>query len=366
MRVGILAMLVMFAAGCGGGVTTGAMPAPSPDGPAEDGAPGDGTGGAILDPAETGPWAVGVRTVEMTDPSRSRTFLVDVWYPVDPRSPDGSPNEYVLDGPFGPLYQAQTPARRGATPAEGPWPLVLFSHGYGGVRFQSHFLTEHLASHGYVVAGPDHPGNTLTDFGQLGDDAATAQSAVDRPLDLRFVLDRLVLGIPSFEVEVDGDRVATSGHSFGGWTALETARQDPRIDVIVPMAPGFKAGATPAFVADLARPLAIVGGGADHTCPFDTDQQAPYELAQPAKALLKVVDAGHLDFSNLCDVPLAAIFVSDGCDPSSVDPAIVRDRSRTIAAAFLHRYLDVDAAYDEYLAPAYVQSLGNVQFWREP
>src|SRR5436309_3427166 len=38
------------------------------------------------DPAQPGPFAAGVRTVMMTDPSRSRTFAVDIWYPVDPAS----------------------------------------------------------------------------------------------------------------------------------------------------------------------------------------------------------------------------------------------------------------------------------------
>ncbi len=36
--------------------------------------------------------------------------------------------------------------RRGA-----PYPTILFFHGNGGVRAQSYFLTEHLASHGFVV-----------------------------------------------------------------------------------------------------------------------------------------------------------------------------------------------------------------------
>ena len=42
----------------------------------------------------------------------------------------------------------------------GPWPIILFSHGNQGIKEQSFFLTEHLASHGYLVVAPDHQYNT--------------------------------------------------------------------------------------------------------------------------------------------------------------------------------------------------------------
>ena len=44
---------------------------------------------------------------------------------------------------------------------DGPYPLIVFSHGNGGLGVQSFFLTEYLASHGYVVVCPDHTGNSL-------------------------------------------------------------------------------------------------------------------------------------------------------------------------------------------------------------
>ena len=54
---------------------------------------------------------------------------------------------------------------RDATPAPGgPFPGVVFSHGMAGHRRQSTFLCTHLASHGFVVASPDHVGNTLPEM----------------------------------------------------------------------------------------------------------------------------------------------------------------------------------------------------------
>src|SRR5262249_1352094 len=111
---------------------------------------------ALQDPNAPGPWKVGVHTVQLTDPARNRTFATDVWYPIDPSTTDGKPNEYKLESLFGTLASIASPARRDATPLAGTFPLVLFSHGFGGIRFQSYFVTERLASHGFVVVAPDH------------------------------------------------------------------------------------------------------------------------------------------------------------------------------------------------------------------
>src|SRR5262245_40894822 len=177
------------------------------DPPAPDGAPAsDAALGPAADPAQPGPFAAGVRTVMMTDPSRNRTFAVDIWYPVDPATGGGRANQYQLQALGLTLASLSTPARRDGTPAAGgPWPLVIFSHGYGGVRFQSFFLTEQLATHGFVVAAPDHPGNTMADLILGGGDAT--QSSIDRPLDVLFVLEKMLAGTSGVAVTVDGSRV---------------------------------------------------------------------------------------------------------------------------------------------------------------
>ena len=46
---------------------------------------------------------------------------------------------------------------------KGPFPLVVYSHGSGGQRYVSAFLTEALAARGFVVAAADHTGNTALD-----------------------------------------------------------------------------------------------------------------------------------------------------------------------------------------------------------
>ena len=144
------------------------------------------------------------------------------------------------------------------------------------------------------------------------------------------------------------------------------ARRDPRVRAVLPLAPGFKQGATPDFVAALARPILIVGGTLDDTCEYATDQELPYTLAQTPKHLLGVVGAGHLDFSNLCDVAIARLFVDDGCEPDNIDPAVVHRRVRAVGTAFALRYLLDDERAEPYLAPAAVAALGDVVYQRAP
>jgi dienelactone hydrolase len=64
----------------------------------------------------------------------------------------------------------------------------------------------------------------------------------ERPEDAIFVLDRVLAG--DGPVEIDADRIGITGHSFGGWTTLETTGRDRRIRAALPLAP---AGGSAAF-----------------------------------------------------------------------------------------------------------------------
>src|SRR5207245_6721694 len=89
--------------------------------------------------AEPGPFPVGVQTLALVDPSRTdvtgsgpRPVTIEVYYPSTPAAVAGVPHD--LAEVLG-VAVAPTPAfRHGARPP-GPFPLVLFSHGHGGIRF---------------------------------------------------------------------------------------------------------------------------------------------------------------------------------------------------------------------------------------
>ncbi len=177
--------------------------------------------------AQRGPHPVG--TLEITIPGeegvagREAPLSATVWYPA--LNPDEL--EEAARYRVG-LFTLEGRALPDAAPdaANGPYPLVIFSHGSGGMRFQSLYLTEHLASHGFVVIAADHPGNTVQDALFGGSDAAYLNGLIQnfgtRPLDiLRQItyLDALPADSPLAGL-MDMARIAVSGHSFGGYTAL--------------------------------------------------------------------------------------------------------------------------------------------------
>src|SRR5262249_61965308 len=97
-----------------------------------------------------------------------RPLGVEVGYPAEATGPR---DRYrVLPG----FPLSEQDAARDLPVRAGRYPLVLFSHGFGGHRRQSTFLTTHLASHGYVVAAPDHTGTTLVDLLHAGAAAPSA------------------------------------------------------------------------------------------------------------------------------------------------------------------------------------------------
>ena len=200
------------------------------------------------DPFVRGSFPVGVRSHDLTDPARQRTFPVEVWYPAaeEHQGQDlaaDTQDQYVMMQ--GVPSTPQT-AVRDAKLGVGKFPLIGFSHGLGGHRRQTTHFCAHLASHGFVVASPDHVGNTFMEmmtggaagFGEGGIEKIK-QSASDRPRDMSFIFDQLLAGEMGVPVEcLDAQAIGMTGHSFGGWTALQTAGQDSRVRASLPLAPG--------------------------------------------------------------------------------------------------------------------------------
>jgi len=89
---------------------------------------------------------VGYRAVDLTN-EKGTTVTVAVWYPTVE-----TPKPHHYGGPtWGNVALDAEPYAK-----EGPYPLLVFSHGYGGGGLSATFLTEPLASRGWLVAAPDH------------------------------------------------------------------------------------------------------------------------------------------------------------------------------------------------------------------
>jgi predicted dienelactone hydrolase len=264
-----------------------------------------------------------------TDATDNRTLPSVVWYPAAeatrarPKAALGDALLPAVRSTLGALTAAgylDTPSNSvvDADIADGgPFPLIVFSHGNTGIGAQSYFLTEYLASHGYIVVCPDHtgnaimtqmPGGTAIGYGGEGGAYSLAMATADRPADVSFLVDAMTelnADDPAgrFTDKVGLDHIGLTGHSFGGLTTLLGMEQDDRFDVGAPMAP-----AVPASSA-IDRPVIHFVASEDQTLPIPAIATNYASLTGP-KAYITVVDAGHFSFSNGCPFGIGA---GDGC-----------------------------------------------------
>jgi predicted dienelactone hydrolase len=103
----------------------------------------------------------------------------------------------------------------------------LISRGLGSGRAAFKYFAEHLASHGFVVAVPEHPGSSDRQISALldgkADDVSNPKEFLDRPLDVSYLLDelsRLNQTDERFKGRLNLNQVGVMGQSFGGYTAL--------------------------------------------------------------------------------------------------------------------------------------------------
>ena len=164
------------------------------------------------------------------DPTYDRPITVEVWYPAN--LPTGTESIVTYDEVMGTANDPKRPlvpftfqgrASRDATPAavETPFPLVIVSHGYVGSRYLMTYLTENIASKGYVVVAIDHTESTFKD-------ASPFQSTLlNRAKDALFILEEMsqlkTEESRFLEGLVDANNTAIVGYSMGGYGALNAA-----------------------------------------------------------------------------------------------------------------------------------------------
>lgn len=337
--------------------------------------PGPRHGGHRPEPDVLGPFRVGRTTFTLADPARAgRALTVDAWYPVDAADAEGTaPSQLDLL-----VTTLALPNARHEPPVSGArrFPLVVFSHGSGGVRFQSWFLMEHLASQGYVVVAPDHAGNTALDS-LYGTSRPFAEMAVERPRDVSFVIDQMLARSAEptdrFGGRIDAEHIAVVGHSFGGFTALAAAAgfgpvaPDPRVDAVVPIAPASSSFSDEQLAA-IATPTLLLSGTSDVTTPIATQTVRPWELltARPAYRV-DIRAAGHGSFTNVCELrdalvdaglppDLLAFLVdqaAEGCAPELIPIGEAQRLTNLYVTAFLRLTLDGDAGARRYLTKGF-------------
>lgn len=156
---------------------------------------------------QPGPYRWEQETIVLEDQSRDRTIPVDVYLPVV------------------------------TMPRSTPHPVIVISHGLGSDRTSFAYLAQQLASYGFVVAVPEHPGSSAAQLQALlsgqADQVTPPSEFINRPLDVSYLLDelsRLANRDPTLQDRLNLEQVGVIGHSFGGYTALALAGAPLQLD----------------------------------------------------------------------------------------------------------------------------------------
>ena len=284
------------------------------------------------DPVRVGPFPVGVTTHVFVDSARTdhftqkpRTLVTEIWYPAADSSramPKSKLADFIPGGVtpeletyfekrLGTKFEALNKSYwmssvRDAPVRAGRWPVIVFSHGNGGNRYQNTFWCDFIASHGYVIVSADHTGNAaitiLKDGNVPYQPGERANSAADRPKDMSFLLDQMEKwnagtegSDTRFKGRFDLSRPCAAGMSFGSMTAVRVAETDSRFKSVIAMS-----GAYPED-KNLKVPTLWMIGAEDRTIgPIGNSiVRTHHEKHEGPSFLLELKNGGHYSFTDM-------------------------------------------------------------------
>jgi dienelactone hydrolase len=322
----------------------------------------------LATPAPMGRQVVGTRLASLADtnyrdpytPSgAARELMVRFWYPATltgscTPAPYTSPAVWSYFGTLlgVALPQVSTRSCLDASVAAGAHPVVVLTHGFTGTFTDYTYLTEDLASRGYIVASVNHTYEaTATELadGRLEksvygsylsrdtryDADSVAQAISVRLQDLRFVLDKLTVlnheaGGP-FLGKLDLDRLALAGHSLGGLTTLQVLAREPRFKAGVVLDGAVTGRATPV----VRQPVLALLAGDAHP---DPDECRTWSALQTPPLAVRLPGVDHVALSD------AAWLAGSALATGTRDPARLLSDTRRSVAAFLDATLQGSSA----------------------
>ena len=322
-----------------------------------------------LQPQLPGPYTWKKSSVTLTSPNRDRTFNMDIYLPQ--RSPQ-------------------------------PAPVVVISHGLGSDRISFQYLAKHLASYGFAVAVPEHPGSNAQQIQNLvtgrTNEIVEPAEFINRPLDIKDLLDyltKLSTTDPAYQGQLDLQRVGVIGQSFGGYTALALAGaginfaelendcelenetwnlslllqcrarglernqynfSDPRIKAAIAINPIVSSILGDTNLSQIKIPVMLIAGSADTVAPALLEQIQPFTwLTSPNKYLVVMNNGTH--FSTIEESP-QSLFLPPA-EAIGPEPALARRYVSGLSLAFMETYLNNKSNFRPYLEPSYALSISG-------
>ena len=289
---------------------------------------------------------------------------------------------------------------------KGKTPVIVISHGLGSGPDDFIEYAEHLASYGYVVAVPQHPGSDLNHIAEML--AGTApeffqlQEFIDRPLDISYVLDELERrNAQEYESRLNLQTVGAIGHSFGGYTVLALAgagidfeklelacgpinwtpnismllqcralnlpRQaysfrDPRVAAVLTIDPVGSEVFGPRGFSQIEIPALLIAGSEDRTAPAILEQLRIFSwLASPERYLALIEGKPHLGNFSRLEAGVKFLLFKVLPNLSIADLNLFHRYACVVSLAFLEMHISQQdrATYQPYLQAAYAAYLSQ-------
>lgn len=328
----------------------------------------------LIDPRQPGPYGVQPKLRwQLEDKSRNRRFYADIYQPQRQRA--------------------------------GKTPVVVFSHGLASRPEDFATLGEHLASYGYLVIMPQHPGSDVQQaqalLSGLSREVFYKNEFLDRPKDISYVLDELERrNQREFSGRLDLTSVGSIGHSFGGTTALlvagaeidwqnlkrecglgnypntslflqcqaldlpqdKYAFRDERITSVFTLNPVTSALFGREGLAKVKIPVVLLAGSFDPAAPAVLEQMRTFPWLGSADKYLVLSDGqAHIDFSQL-DAGISDLLGSMG-DLTLPSPDLLNTYRDGLLVPFFEVYLSKNPEFKPFIESysSYAQHLSQGQ-----
>ena len=281
-----------------------------------------------------------------------------------------------------------------------PLPLIVISHGLGSDLTTFAYLAQHLASHGFAVAVPEHPGSSARQIeallSGLDSDVTPPQELIDRPLDIKFLLNNLAR---NYGNKIDTNNVGMVGQSFGAYTTLalsgaklnwttlerdcpdldnswnlswliqclalqipspisETKLKDDRIKSAIAINPLVSSVFGQESLSKIRIPVMLISGSADPITPALPEQITPFTWLTTFNKYFVLLKGGT-HFSTLNESAGSIPVPEQAIGPS---PKIAQNYLKQLGLAFFSRYVTGQPLYDDYLNAEYGAIISRKKF----
>ena len=332
-------------------------------------------------PQPTGGFNVGTQSFELTDTNRlewftkdnledTRKIMVQVWYPTI--DTEGKKENYIDYGKirakalaeqfdykpfiFNSLIKVKSNSFSNAKAdnQNGPYPLVIFSHGLGGNRTQNTANIESLVSNGYIVFAIEHTydanitvfnDSTYIEFDSyLSDDVGREEfykvripQIKTRADDISFVIDQ----ITAFKTQgfyigkmCDLKNIGVFGHSFGGATVVLSSFLDSRVDACMNLDGWFEPIPKNIINSGINIPFCYIGQEQEkwHGAPYNGELLFDFHNNNKNHSyIIEIKKSKHFDYA---DIPYLTRFTRLMGLSGKPGKTLTLDLNKTIANFF--------------------------------